>query len=410
MENLIIKSLSNGIRVVCKPVTTTRTVHCGFILNVGSRDERINEKGLAHFWEHMAFKGTQRRKAFHIINSIDSVGGELNAYTTKEKICFYASVLDRHLERAMDLLTDITFHSIFPENHIEKERYVILEEMAMYKDTPEDAIQDDFEDQVFANHSMGHNILGSEDSVRSFRKVDFQEFILRNMNTDEVIFSCVGNISASQLDRLITKYLEHLPAVHSTRPREPFTGYVPKHKVEHKQLHQAQVAMGGIGLPVGHAERLKLFMLISILGGPFMNSRLNMALREKYGYVYHAEASYAAYSDTGSISILYGTEPSQVGKSLRVVRQEIDKLIHKPLGTIQLHRSKEQIIGQLAMAEENYTALMLTFGKSLLDKNTIDSFESIAGQIRSYTAHDMQSIAAEFLETDRLSSLIFTVN
>jgi predicted Zn-dependent peptidase len=410
MENLEIINLSNGIRVVYKQVPTTQTVHCGFILNVGSRDERPQEKGLAHFWEHMAFKGTRKRRAFHIINSIDSVGGELNAYTTKEKICFYASVLSRHFERATELLTDITFDSIFPENHIEKERNVILEEMAMYRDTPEDAIQDDFEDQLFAGHPLGHNILGSEDSVKSFHKKDFQDFIIRNMNTTEVIFSVVGNVRRVQLQRLIKKYLEPIPALVSERSREPFKGYQQQNHEVTKPIHQAQIAIGGPGLPLNHEDRIKLFVICNILGGPFMNSRLNLALREKYGYVYHVEIQQSSYSDTGAVSIFYGTEPAQIQKSIKVVKQELLKLQNRPMGSIQLHRAKEQIIGQLAMAEENYAALMLTFGKSLLDKGTIESFESLVEQIRNVEAPDIQQMAERFFNPTQLSSLIFTVN
>ena len=208
MRDYEIHTLNNGIRIVHKEVKSTKIVHCGFILNIGSRDENDNQQGLAHFWEHMAFKGTSKRKAFHIINRLESVGGELNAYTTKEKICFYASVLDNYFEKALELLTDITFDSIFPEKQIEKERGVILEEMAMYHDAPEDAIQDEFDNLVFKGHPLGNNILGTAESVRSFRRQHFKQFVSENINTGQLIFSVVGNISLKNIWR---KYLHTRP-------------------------------------------------------------------------------------------------------------------------------------------------------------------------------------------------------
>ncbi|MEM7550277.1 MAG: pitrilysin family protein [Bacteroidota bacterium] len=408
MENLKLIQLENGLRVVYKPVHTTKIVHCGFMLDIGSRDENSNQKGLAHFWEHMAFKGTQKRKAFHIINSIDSVGGELNAYTTKEKLCFFASVLDKHSEKAFELLTDITFNSIFPELHIEKERNVILEEMSMYKDTPEDAIQDDFEDLVFKKHPMGHNILGTQKSVKSFSRDDFYRFIRENLDTEKVVFSCVGNITEAKLNRLVNKYLEQIPKKDVSRERKGFETYRPQQKIKYKKLNQAHVAIGKTAFPIQHQDRLKLFMLTNILGGPFMNSRLNLSLREKYGFVYNIDSNYSAYTDTGLFSVMYGTEPKQVDKSISLVFKELKKLKEKPLGTLQLHRAKEQIIGQLAMGEENYSGLMLVLGKSILDKGKVEPFESVITKIRNTTAEELQDLSSAFFKEDDFTTLIFT--
>ena len=408
MENLRLMQLENGLRVVFKPVHTTKIVHCGFMLDIGSRDENPAQKGIAHFWEHMAFKGTRKRKAFHIINSIDSVGGELNAYTTKEKLCFYASVLDKHSEKAFELLTDITFNSIFPELHIEKERNVILEEMSMYRDTPEDAIQDDFEDLVFRKHPMGHNILGTQKSVKSFSREHFYQFIRENLNTERVVFSCVGNISEAKFERLVHKHLEAIPRHDVLQERKSFETYTPQKKIKHKRLHQAQVAIGKPAFPINHPERLKLFMLTNILGGPFMNSRLNLSLREKHGFVYNIESNYSSYTDTGLFSIMYGTEPKQVDKSIALVFKELKKLKEKPLGTLQLHRAKEQIIGQLAMGEENYSGLMLVLGKNILDKGEVEPFESVVDKIRNTSARNLQDLAHDFFEEDDFTTLIFT--
>ncbi len=400
-------TLENGIRIAHKEVTSTKIVHCGFILDIGSRDEKDNQQGLAHFWEHMAFKGTSKRKAFHIINRLESVGGELNAYTTKEKICFYASVLDNYFEKALDLLTDITFDSIFPEKQIEKERGVILEEMAMYHDVPEDAIQDEFDNLVFKNHPLGNNILGTAESIRSFRREDFKQFINENINTEKLIFSVVGNVNLKKLKVLTDKYIKPIPSFNANVKRKPFKDYHHDNLISKRDLTQSQCAIGRPAYALKDKNRMPFFMLTNILGGPGLNSRLNMALREKHGYVYAIDANYSAYSDTGLFSIFFGTEPSQVNKSIRIVHKEIQKLSEKPLGHLQLHRAKEQLMGQLAMSEENNTSLMLMMGRSLLDLNHVPTIESIFSQIKETSAFQLQEIAQEMFDQNQLSYLTF---
>ncbi|WP_268123376.1 M16 family metallopeptidase [Roseivirga pacifica] len=399
--------LPNGIRIVHKEVPNTKIVHCGFILDIGSRDERENQLGIAHFWEHMAFKGTKKRKAFHILNRLDSVGGELNAYTTKEKICFYASALERHTDSAFELLQDITFDSIFPEKQIENERGVILEEMALYKDSPEDAIQDEFDNVVFGEHPLGQNILGTPNSVKSFRRADFQNFVKQSLNTERVVFSCVGGIPLKKVKRLAEKYFGKVPHFKAEKQRIAFGTYLPQTKVEERAISQAHCAIGSTAFELGHDDRLKFFMLLNILGGPGMNSRLNLALREKYGFVYNVEAAYHPYSDTGLFAIFYGTEKSQANRSRRLVMKELKKLREKPLGTMQLHSAKEQLVGQLAMAEENNVNLMLMMGKSILDLERIESLDSIFKNIRSVTSTELLDIANATLKDDKMSFLTF---
>lgn len=407
MRDYEIHTLNNGIRIVHKEVKSTKIVHCGFILNIGSRDENDNQQGLAHFWEHMAFKGTSKRKAFHIINRLESVGGELNAYTTKEKICFYASVLDNYFEKALELLTDITFDSIFPEKQIEKERGVILEEMAMYHDAPEDAIQDEFDNLVFKGHPLGNNILGTAESVRSFRRQHFKQFVSENINTGQLIFSVVGNISLKKVKRYAEKYLAQIPAYQARLDRKPFYSYMAGHLTNTRELTQSQCAIGRPAYRLQDERRLPFFMLANILGGPGLNSRLNMALREKYGFVYSIEANYNAYSDTGLFSIFFGTDPHQLNRSIKIVLKELRKLKEKPLGSLQLHRAKEQLMGQLAMSEENNTSLMLMMGKSLLDLDKIPSLESIFDKIKATNAKDLQNIAQEMFDENQLSYLTY---
>lgn len=400
-------TLPNGIRVVHKEVSNTKIVHCGFILDIGSRDEREEQLGIAHFWEHMAFKGTNKRKAFHILNKLDSVGGELNAYTTKEKICFYASALDKHMESAFELLQDITFDSIFPEKQIEKERGVILEEMALYSDNPEDAIQDEFDRVVFKDHPLGKNILGTQNSVGSFRRQDFKDFLKANLNTERVVFACVGQVPLKKIQRLAERHFSHIPTYKAQKDRIPFGDYVPASEVIYRNISQAHCALGTTAYELNNEKRLPFFMLMNILGGPGMNSRLNLALREKYGFVYNVEASYHPFSDTGLFSIFFGTEPSQVGRSHKLVLKELKKLREQPLGSLQLHKAKEQLIGQLAMAEENNTSLMLMMGKSILDLGKIESLERVFERIRSVTSGQLQEIANERLQESSLSHLTF---
>jgi predicted Zn-dependent peptidase len=401
--NLI--SLPNGIRVIHKEVPSTKIVHCGFILDIGSRDETEEQLGIAHFWEHMAFKGTKKRKAFHILNKLDSVGGELNAYTTKEKICFYASALDKHMESAFELLQDITFDSVFPERQIENERGVILEEMALYHDNPEDALQDEFDRVVFKEHPLGQNILGTPKSVRSFHREDFQEFLKTNLSTERVVFSCVGNVPFKKVKRLAEKYFGQIPVLQASRQRKPFEFYRPDREIIRRNITQAHCAIGATGYALADEKRLPFFMLVNILGGPGMNSRLNLALREKYGFVYSVEAAYHPFADTGLFGIYFGTEKSQVERSHRIIAKELRQLREKPLGVLQLHKAKEQLIGQLAMAEENNTSLMLMLGKSILDMEKVDSLEDVFQRIRQISGAELMDIANEMFDENRLSYL-----
>ncbi len=400
-------TLNNGIRVVHREVPSTKIVHCGFVLDIGSRDERENQLGIAHFWEHMAFKGTKKRKAFHILNKLDSVGGELNAYTTKEKICFYASALDKHVESAFELLQDITFDSIFPEKQIENERGVILEEMALYRDSPEDAIQDEFDQVIFGDHPLGKNILGTTESVRSFHREDFQNFIRTNLNTDRVVFSCVGNIPERKVRKLAEKYFNNIPRLSASKSRIDFSDYLASNEVLNRNAGQAHCAIGTTAYSLRDKRRMPFFMLMNILGGPGMNSRLNLALREKFGFVYNVEASYHPFSDTGLFAIFFGTDPTQVRRSKKLVLKELKRLREQPLGTMQLHKAKEQLVGQLAMARENNTSRMLMMGKSILDLGRIRSSDEVFDRIRRVTAKELQDIANESLSEDRLSFLTF---
>ena len=407
MEEFDFTLFDNGIRSVYKHIPHTQLFHCGFVLDIGSRDEKQHQQGLAHFWEHMAFKGTQKRKAFHILNRLESVGGEINAYTTKEKIYFYASVLSKHHERAIELLTDILFRSTFPDSEAEKERNVILEEMAMYNDMPEEAIIDEFDGIIFKDHPLGNNILGTEESVNSFKKNDFEQFLKENIDTERIVFSAVGNIASDRLSQKLKKYLTPIPKQKNAKNRLPFANYHVQHIEKRKNTLQAHCALGTEGLALSHEDRLPLFMLTNILGGPGLTSRLNMALRERNGLVYSIEASYTPYLDTGIIGIYFGTDEKRLQKCIRIVHREINKLKEKKLGTTQLNQAKEQIMGNMVMAEERNASLMQIMGKSLLDSGKIQSLDDLFEQIKEITAAKIQSLANEYFANERLSSLIY---
>ena len=405
MPDYHLHTLPNGIRIIHKQVSHTKIAHSGFLLDIGSRDEKPEQLGIAHFWEHMAFKGTQKRKSFHILNRLETVGGELNAYTTKEKLCFYASVLDNHFEKAFELLTDITFNSVFPGKEIEKERGVILEEMAMYLDTPEDAVVDEFDNVVFQNHSLGNNILGTRESVSGFKKQDFLQFIQDNLSTDRLVFCSVSNLSFEKILKLSQKYLAPLPRIQSNRERQPFGLYQPNRINLEKPISQAHCMIGCPAYALPDEKRIPFFMLSNILGGPGMNSRLNLAVREKHGLVYTIDANYTTYIDTGLFGIYFGTEKKQLNRTISLVLKELRILREKPLGTVQLHTAKEQLMGQLAMAEESNIGLMMMLGKSILDLDKVETLNEIFDQIRKTTAKQLQEIANEILHEDNLSYL-----
>ncbi|MEK6782518.1 MAG: pitrilysin family protein [Bacteroidota bacterium] len=406
MRDYEIYALRNGIRIVHNRITTTKIVHCGIMLDIGSRDETVENQGIAHFWEHMAFKGTRKRKAFHILNRLDSLGGELNAFTDKEKILFYASIRDEYFERAFELLADITFHSIFPSNQINKERNVILEEMSMYLDDPEDSLQDEFDHVIFKGHPLGMNILGNEKTVRNFKRKDFQDFVKSHMDTRKIIFSCVGNVPMEQVIKLAEKYLGSVPRVISRKVRKNFSGYKPKEVVLKKEVKQARCAMGRTSYKLSDQKRGSFYMLTNILGGGGMNSRLNMALRERHGFVYSIGAQFIPFTDTGLFMISFGTEPFQMKKSIELVRIELQKMRDQPMGVNQLAAAKEQLLGQIAMAEESNINFMIMMARNLLDLGKVTRLEEMFERVKNTTAAKLQELSIEMFDEDKFSYLI----
>lgn len=398
-------TLANGIRVAHNPVSTSKIVHCAIMLDIGSRDETPANQGIAHFWEHMAFKGTRKRNAYHIISRLESLGGELNAFTDKEKICFYASLRDAYFERAIELLADITFHAQFPVAHIQRERKVILEEISMYHDDPEDSLQNEFDALIFKGHSLGMNILGTETSIRSFQKKDFQRFVDEHLDTARIVVSCVGDLPFDKVVSTIEKHVGHVRPKRSTKKRKSFTGYRPAERTLARPVKQARCAYGRPAFSYQDEKRGLFFMLTNILGGPGLNSRLNLSLREKYGFVYHVGAQFIPFTDTGLFVISFGTEPQQLERSLRLVQGELQKMIEQPLGKRQLSSAREQLVGQIAMAEESNLGCMMMMARNLLDLGRVITFDEMYNRVRNATPDDLRAMAEEMFDPRSFSCL-----
>jgi predicted Zn-dependent peptidase len=401
--------LANGIRVIHKPVTS-EVAHCGFIINTGSRDEKSSNNGITHFIEHAIFKGTKKRKAHHILNRIDNVGGEINAFTTKENTSIYASFTKNYFERALELLTDILFNSTYPENELQKEKDVIIDEINSYQDSPYDQIYDDFEELIFKNHPLEMNILGSIDSVKKIDRQKILDFIQTHYLTNQIVLSVVGDISLKKIEKLCNKFLSDIPQKSVKTIRHPFEKYLPSQKEVIKDVYQSHYIFGNIAYNAHHKNKKGLILLNNILGGPAMNSRLNMGIREKYGFTYNIESSYSIFSDTGLFYIYLGTDQKHIEKSIKLANRELKLLREKKLSVAQLQKAKQQIIGQITLSEENNCNVMLGMGKSLLLYNKVDSLKETYSKITAITANELQDIAKEIFDSEKMSSLVFKAN
>lgn len=445
-------TLDNGLRIIHLP-SDSKVVYCGYQINAGTRNEEPGEEGLAHFCEHVTFKGTERRKAWHILNCLESVGGDLNAYTNKEGTVYYSAILKEHIARAVDLLTDIVFHSVYPQAEIDKEVEVICDEIESYNDSPAELIYDEFENIIFKGSPLGHNILGTAEQVRSFKTEDALRFTRKLYRPDNAIFFAYGDIDFKKLVKLIRKALadddsgklaenaansvgklaeEKLPqisqitqisgdensitteksvsSVKSVGPENyPSVGkeIAGQTIVMQKNTHQAHVMIGTRAYDVNDSRRMPLYLLNNMLGGPGMNAKLNLALREHNGLVYTVESTMVAYGDTGIWSIYFGCDEHDVKRCLRLVRKELDKFMQKPLSEAQLKAAKKQIKGQVGVACDNRENFTLDFGKSFLHYGWEKNVDRLYEQVDEITAEQIQAVAQELFDKDRLTTLIF---
>jgi predicted Zn-dependent peptidase len=402
-------TLKNGIRVIHRP-TDSYVSHCGIIINTGSRDEKDNEHGIAHFIEHTIFKGTKNRQSYQILSYMENVGGEINAFTTKEDTCIYTSFLSEFLERAVNIMSDIVLHSTFPERELEKEKEVVLDEINSYRDNPAEEIFDEFEKLLFANHPVGRYILGEPAIIKKFRKADLNAFIKRCYNTDEIVICSIGKTAFTQLIKIIEKYFSEYKKNPRSWKRTKFRKHKAFNTTISKPIHQSHCIIGNVAYNIKEKGRSPLILLNNILGGPGMNSRLSMNIREKYGFCYNIESNYSPFSDTGVFSIYFGTDHENIEKTNSLVLKELEKLRNTKLGILQLQRAKLQLMGQLAISYELGLNEMLSIGKSYLAFNKADSIEEINAKIESITALQILATANEIFNPQKLSTLVYKSN
>lgn len=377
------------------------------MVNTGSRDELDHEHGLAHFIEHVIFKGTKKRKAFHIMSRMEDVGGELNAYTAKEETVIHATFLKQDFARAIELLADIMFHSSFPEKELRREKEVIVDEINSYHDSPAELIFDDFEELIFPDHPFGRNILGTKKQLKKFNRKHIIDFIGRTYNTDQMVFCSIGDIPFSRIVKLSEKYFGGVQSNPRNYQRLPITEYIPQSKTVKKSTYQSHCIVGTTAYDLHSPKRIAMHLTNNVLGGPGMNSRLNLALRERHGLAYNVESSYTPYSDTGIFTIYFGTDKTDTDKAVEIILQELDMLRNKRMGILQLSKAKKQLIGQLAISAESSENLMISTAKSVLVYEQPDNLQNIFKRIEQITSMEIMEVANEILNMNRLSTLIF---
>ncbi len=398
--------LKNGLKVIHQQIAG-KAAWCGLIIGVGSRDEQPCEEGVAHFIEHVIFKGTEKRKAYHILSRIEDVGGELNAYTTKEDTCIYASFLPTDYERVLELFADIVFNSIFPEKEIEKEKEVVLDEINSYKDSPSELIFDDFEELIYGGYPIGRNILGSEKAVRMLNRESILRFVKRNYSPSRMVISSIGDFPFEKLVKLIERYFGDIEGDVNPLVRLKPEIYQPQMRVIEKDTYQNHCVIGNVAYDYMQDNRLALSLLVNMLGGTGMNSRLNLNIREKFGLAYNVEAAYTPYSDTGVFTVYYGCDAEDQERCLRLVRKEMDMFCDKQLGVMQLCKAKRQMIGQITLSSENYENMMLSIGKSFLIYGKVDELEDICTEVNSLTPDLLLQVAKEIFAADKQSVLVY---
>lgn len=402
----IVFKLTCGVRVVYLHAPA-QVAHLGVTVLGGTRFEKPEEDGLAHFLEHCIFKGTEKRKTFHILSRLDSVGGELNAYTAKEEICLYASFTNEHIRRATELLADIIQNSNFPAKEIEKEKEIIIDEINSYLDSPSEKIFDEFEALLFKGHALGNNILGTSESVRSFTRAHLMDYIQRHFTADNMVISFVGDVKKNRLEKILNEYFDGVKQGDKIVEFSPFVPVKPFHIRSKEANYQVHAIVGGIAPSYKEDSRRGMTLLTNVLGGPALNSRLTLSIREKYGYSYNIEANYTPYVDTGFWNVYLGTDPKYMEKSVALVYKELRLLCDKKMGVLQLNRAKEQLKGHMALGLDSNSGLMLGLGKSLLLFDQIDTVQEIFDGIDKLTAEDLLETANRYFDPKNCSQLIY---
>lgn len=404
MKEFEIYTLDNGIRGIHRQVRSGVT-HCALVVNAGARDERKGEYGIAHFTEHALFKGTERRKAYQVNCRLENLGGELNAYTTKEDTTLHATVLRHDFRRAVELVGDVMFRSTFPEHELRKEREVIADEINSYKDSPAERIYDDFEDMIFQGSELGHNILGSKASIARFTTESLRSFVDRTYTTDQMVFSSIGNFSAATARSVAEHYLGGFEPTQRGFKRVAPSEYQPFKTTLARHTHQTHGIIGTRGYSIADERRLPLALLVNILGGPSANSRLNILLREKYALSYNVEATYTPYSDTGIVGIYFSSDHDNAAQCVELIHEEIERLRREPITPRRLAIAKRQFVAQMAISMEANEGYMLGAGKSLLLYKDIDTLEEAYKKVMAITADSVRTVAEDCLGS--LSELVY---
>lgn len=381
--------------------------HCGLLIAAGSRDEEEDEHGLAHFLEHCFFKGTKTRKNHHILSRLDAVGGELNAFTAKEETWIHASMLKEHYERAIELIADITFHPSFPAEEIEKEKEVIIDELNSYFDSPSEMIFEEFDQQLFGNHAIGRSILGTKESINSVKRSTLERFRKRNLTAEQLVFSSAGNIPVEKLQALLEKYLGKEKLAPFTQKRSKPTLKAGKKIFIEKEIHQVNYLVGGKAYAYPHKLRPALTLLTNVLGGPALNNKLSMVIREKYGLAYHVECTYAPFTDCGIFSLYLGTDKENLKKATDLAEKTLSYYKDNKMSSRQLHEAKKQIIGQMALAQDSGSALMFNLGKSLYLFNRIDTMTEVFHKLEEITAEQIQQAAIDTFHFEKMNVLAY---
>ena len=396
----------NGLRLIHK-TQANNIAHLALMINAGARDESENQHGLAHMIEHMLFKGTIKRKAYHIISRLENVGCDLNAFTTKEETCLHATFLPTYYDRTAELFADVCFHSVFPAHELAKEKEVILDEIHAYRDNPSEEIVDEFENQLFKNHQLGHHILGSNESVQLIQRENLLQFVSMFYQPEQMVISSVGRIKFDKLIKLIGKHFGEISSVPRASNRNQVVHYQPSTILLKKENYLSHAFTGNLAYAFSDARKISMVMLNNILGGPGLNSRLNLNIREKYGIAYSIDSQYTAYSDTGWFGVYIGTDDESLEKALKLVNKELSALRNNTMGTLQLARAKQQLIVQLAISNESGLHEALGMARSLLVQEQVETTEQINAQIIDISARQLQEIANEVFDPSQLSTLIF---
>jgi len=404
--NFDVFSLKNGIRCIYQ-YRPSDLVHVGLMINAGSRDEPKEKEGLAHFIEHALFKGTQKRKAFHVLNRLEAVGAELNAYTTKEETCIYASGLTVDFSRSLELIKDIVFHSVFPEKELEKEKDVIIEEIQSYYDSPFEMVFDEFESKCFENHELGGTILGTKKTISTLNKADIINYRKQHYASENMVISVVGGISPKRIRNTIEKYFSDVPLKKDQSIRKPPSKAKYFDLKEKKNTSQSHLIIGNRAYHNHHAKKPGLNVLCNILGGPTMNNRLSLNLREKRGLAYHTESQYTSYTDSGIVMIYLGADESNLEKAIQLVKKELRQLREVKMGSRQLNMAKKQFKGQIALAQESGSNVMLALAKSLLHHNTVNTLTEVFKRIDGVNENELLEISNEIFDPEQLSTLIY---